>query len=149
MENSNKKTEFDLIQRCGAFLQESSTIKEIHEALDEVLNLCWYRHFLVQNFVQYDLLKLPAYHMNSKCISTLLIINNKTDARLVSNITYFEMMTNLLVCPDLQKWEMVIDVETEEHDKKVTVHFHEGVIKNAAGDILLPLAYLTSLCFFN
>ena len=121
---------------------------EIDVIQDEVLKCCFYRHFFVQKYIQHDLLNYPAYHMNSKCISTLLILNDKKDARLVANITYFRMMSSLLRCADFDKWNMVIDVETELSDKRVEVHFHEGVIKNNQGDILLPLAYLSCLCTF-
>lgn len=129
---------FDLVERCELSVHEHTSVSGIQYALNEVESMCYC--IALNNGLQYQ----PAYTMHSKHISTLLILNGRKDARLIPNRIYFRMLSSLLRSKSMTTWTATVDIEG--YPKPVEVHYSEGVFKNSKNDILLPSAYLYSLC---
>ena len=129
---------FDLVERCELSVDEDTSVSGIQEALREVELMCYC--ISLNKSLKYQ----PAYTMHSKHISMLLILSGRKDARLVPNRIYFRMLSSLLRSKSMTTWTMTIDIQG--YPKPVNVHYSEGVFKNRKKDILLPTAYLYSLC---
>ena len=129
---------FDLVERCEMGVHEDTSISGMQKVLHEVELMCYC--ISLNESLKYQ----PAYTMHSKHISTLLILNGRKDARLVPNHIYFRMLSKLLRAKSMTTWTMTVDIEG--YPKPVKVHYSQGVIKNTKNDILLPTAYLYSLC---
>lgn len=129
---------FDLVERCELDVHEDTSIAVMQKVLHEVELMCYC--ISLNKSLKYQ----PAYTMHSKHISTLLILNGRKDARLVPNRIYFRMLSKLLRSKSMTTWTMTVDIES--YPKPVKVHYSQGVIKNTKNDILLPTAYMYSLC---
>ena len=129
---------FDLVERCESSVDEDTSVFGIQKVLHEVELMCYC--ISLNKSLKYQ----PAYTMHSKHISTLLILNNRKEARLVPNQIYFRMLSKLLRSKSMTTWTMTVEIES--YPKPVKVHYSQGVIKNTKNDILLPTAYLYSLC---
>lgn len=129
---------FDLVKRCELCVHEETSISGIHRALHEVELMC----YCVS--LNDSLKDQPAYTMHSKYISTLLILNGRKDARIIPNQIYFRMLSELLRSKSMTTWTMTVDIKG--YSKPVTAYYSQGIIKNTKNDILLPTAYLYSLC---
>lgn len=129
---------FDLVERCELSVHDGTTISGIQDALYEVELMCYC--ISLNKGLKFQ----PAYTMHSKHISMLLVLNGRKDARLVPNRIYFRMLSSLLRSKSMTTWTMTVDIEG--YPRPVNVHYSEGVFKNEKKDILLPTAYLYSLC---
>ena len=129
---------FDLVGRCELSVDEDTSVFGIQKVLHEVESMCYC--ISLNESLKYQ----PAYTMHSKHISTLLILNGRKDARLVPNRIYFRMLSELLRSKSMTTWTTTIEIES--YPQPVEVHYSQGVIKNTNNDILLPTAYLYSIC---
>lgn len=130
----NEVEVFDLIDRCGIHLDQTSSLSDIHNAIDEVKKLCYCMD------LNYDIFKLPCFTMHSKHISMLLVLNGLDDARLIPNRDYFHILSNIMRSKSMLTWTETINC----NDKKCKIRFEQGVFK-LDDQIILPLAYLYSL----